>query len=171
MFSQKIGSVLITTRTIKHVRSLVPFNAVPNYEISDSDIFDFQQMIDDTTRKHQNNIGKNVENSPALVLNADYTPLNHLPLSLWSWQDALRAVFNDKAVVVSEYSDLCVRSVSCSFRLPSVIALKRYHHVINKVPPMSRRNVYIRDGFKCQVCTISEVFHVTLGMITIYINW
>ena len=31
-------------------------------------------------------IGKTLEGSPVLVLNADYTPLSHTPLSLWSWQ-------------------------------------------------------------------------------------
>ncbi|HEY7763898.1 MAG TPA: HNH endonuclease, partial [Aestuariivirgaceae bacterium] len=32
-----------------------------------------------------------VENCPALVLNADYRPLSYYPLSLWSWQDAIKA--------------------------------------------------------------------------------
>ena len=95
--------------------------------------------------------GIRIEQSPSLVLNADYTPLSHLPLSLWSWQDTLRAVFSGKAVVVSEYKDLLVRSVSCTFPLPSVIALKSYQKMPNQVPVMSRRNLYIRDGFKCQV--------------------
>ena len=86
-------------------------------------------------------LGHHIEASPALVLNADYTPLNHLPLSLWNWQDTLRAVFGGKAIVVSEYADLYVRSVSCTFRLPSVIALTNYQKTVNKVPVMSRRNV------------------------------
>ena len=40
-------------------------------------------------------IEKNVslEKCPALVLNADYRPLSYYPLSLWSWQDAIKAVF------------------------------------------------------------------------------
>ena len=98
--------------------------------------------------------GIRIEQSPSLVLNADYTPLSHLPLSLWSWQDTLRAVFSGKAVVVSEYKDLLVRSVSCTFPLPSVIVLKSYQKMPNQVPVMSRRNLYIRDGFKCQVHNI-----------------
>lgn len=97
-------------------------------------------------------VGHRIESSPALVLNADYKPLSFLPLSVWSWQDTLRAVFSGKAVVVSEYSDLWVRSVSCTFQLPSVIALTHYQRVVTKVPIMSRRNVYIRDGFRCQYC-------------------
>lgn len=103
--------------------------------------------------------GLRIEQSPSLVLNADYTPLSHLPLSLWSWQDTLRAVFSGKAVVVSEYSDLVVRSVSCSFALPSVIALTTYQKVPCQIPVMSRRNLYIRDGFKCQVCRCLDGKH------------
>ena len=30
--------------------------------------------------------GKSPESSPVLVLNSDYTPLSHAPLSLWNWQ-------------------------------------------------------------------------------------
>ena len=30
---------------------------------------------------------------PALVLNADFRPLSYYPLSLWSWQDSIKAVF------------------------------------------------------------------------------
>ena len=32
-------------------------------------------------------------NFPALVLNADFRPLSYFPLSLWAWQDAIKAVF------------------------------------------------------------------------------
>ena len=28
---------------------------------------------------------------PALVLNADFRPLSYLPLSLWPWQEAVKA--------------------------------------------------------------------------------
>ncbi|VAW06262.1 HNH endonuclease family protein, partial [hydrothermal vent metagenome] len=33
---------------------------------------------------------------PALVLNADFKPLSYLPLSLWSWQDVIKAVYLDR---------------------------------------------------------------------------
>ncbi len=62
---------------------------------------------------------------PALVLNADYRPLSYYPLSLWSWQDALKAVFLDRVNIVSEY-DVFVRSPSFEFRLPSVVSLKTF---------------------------------------------
>lgn len=103
--------------------------------------------------KQHSRLGSTVENSPALVLNADYSPLSFMPLSLWGWQDTLRAVFSGRAVIISTYSNLYVRSVSEVFPIPSVIALKQYHKMPNdKAPQLSRRNVYLRDGFRCQYC-------------------
>ena len=63
--------------------------------------------------------------NPTLVLNADYRPLSYYPLSLWSWQDAIKAVFLDRVKIVSEY-DLAVRSPSLSMQLPSVVSLKTF---------------------------------------------
>ena len=33
---------------------------------------------------------------PALVLNADFRPLSYYPLSLWCWQDVVKAVWQDR---------------------------------------------------------------------------
>ena len=41
-----------------------------------------------------------LENCPALVLNADFRPLNYFPLSLWSWQSSIKAVFLNRVNVV-----------------------------------------------------------------------
>ena len=38
--------------------------------------------------------------NPALVLNADFRPLSYYPLSLCSWQDAIKAVFLDRVSVI-----------------------------------------------------------------------
>ena len=46
------------------------------------------------------------ENCPALVLNADYRPLSDFPLSLWSWQAAIKAVFLDRVNIVAVFPDL-----------------------------------------------------------------
>ncbi|WP_373086026.1 HNH endonuclease [Sneathiella sp.] len=91
-----------------------------------------------------------VEKFPALVLNADYRPLSYFPLSLWSWQDALKSVFLERVHIVSEY-DRLVRSPSFEMRLPSVISLKRYIKQ-SKQPAFTRFNVFLRDGFRCQYC-------------------
>lgn len=62
---------------------------------------------------------------PALVLNADFRPLSYFPLSLWSWQDSIKAVFLDRVTIISEYEEV-VSSPSMEMPLPSVIALKEY---------------------------------------------
>ncbi len=87
---------------------------------------------------------------PALVLNADFHPLSYFPLSLWSWQDAVKAVFLDRVNIVSEYDDV-VHSPSLAMRLPSVIALKQYIP-ISRRPAFTRFNVFLRDRFSCQYC-------------------
>ena len=91
-----------------------------------------------------------LEACPALVLNADYRPLSYFPLSLWSWQNALKAVFLERVNIVSEYERV-VRSPSIEIRLPSVIALKKYIRPA-KHPAFTRFNLFLRDRFICQYC-------------------
>jgi 5-methylcytosine-specific restriction endonuclease McrA len=91
-----------------------------------------------------------MENCPALVLNADFRPLSYFPLSLWSWQEAVKAVFLGRVNIVSEY-DRTVRSPSFEMRLPSVIALKDYIPTARR-PAFTRFNVFLRDRFDCQYC-------------------
>src|ERR1051326_7033529 len=62
---------------------------------------------------------------PALVLNAAFRPLSYYPLSLWSWQDAIKAVFLERVNIVANY-DRAVRSPSLEMKLPSVVSLKTY---------------------------------------------
>ncbi|MGB0683483.1 MAG: HNH endonuclease [Magnetovibrionaceae bacterium] len=87
---------------------------------------------------------------PALVLNADFRPLSYFPLSLWSWQDAIKAVFLGRVSVLSEY-DRAVHSPTFEMNLPSVISLKEYVPQ-NRRPAFTRFNVFLRDRFDCQYC-------------------
>lgn len=90
------------------------------------------------------------ESCPALVLNADFRPLSYYPLSLWSWQDAIKAVFLDRVNIVSEY-DTMVRSPSFTMKLPSVVSLREYVQP-PRYPAFTRFNVFLRDRFQCQYC-------------------
>ncbi len=90
------------------------------------------------------------EHCPALVLNADYRPLSYYPLSVWSWQDTVKAVFMDRVNIVSEY-DRVVRSPTFEFKLPSVVSLKTYIKPA-RFPAFTRFNVFLRDRFSCQYC-------------------
>lgn len=87
---------------------------------------------------------------PALVLNADYRPLSYFPLSLWSWEDAVKAVVKKTVTVVAEY-DIAAHSPSIEIRLPSVVALHAYQPAPKSVA-FTRFNVFLRDRFHCQYC-------------------
>jgi len=91
---------------------------------------------------------------PALVLNADYRPLSYYPLSLWSWQDAIKAVFLERVHIVAEYEH-AVSSPSFSMQLPSVVCLKNYVKP-SRFPAFTRFNVFLRDRFECQYCGSRE---------------
>jgi 5-methylcytosine-specific restriction endonuclease McrA len=94
------------------------------------------------------------EGCPALVLNADFRPLSYYPLSLWCWQDAIKAVFMDRVNIVSEY-DRTVGSATFRMRLPSVVSLKTYIKP-SRTPAFTRFNVFLRDRFSCQYCAARE---------------
>ena len=87
---------------------------------------------------------------PALVLNADFRPLSYFPLSLWPWQDSIKAVFLERVNIVTEYDNV-VHSPSVEMRLPSVISLKEYVPVARRTA-FTRFNVFLRDLFTCQYC-------------------
>ncbi len=91
-----------------------------------------------------------LEQCPALILNADYRPLSYFPLSLWNWQEAVKAVFRESVQVISEY-ERTVSSPSLEFKLPSVLALKEYVPAARK-PAFTRFNVFLRDKWYCQYC-------------------
>ena len=91
---------------------------------------------------------------PALVLNADFRPLSYYPLSLWSWQDAIKAVFLERVNIVANY-DRAVHSPSLEMKLPSVVSLKTYVKPSTH-PAFTRFNVFLRDRFCCQYCGARE---------------
>lgn len=85
-----------------------------------------------------------------LVVNADMQPLSWAPLSVWSWQDALVAVVQERVIQVKAYEDVFVRSASQTFEVPAVIALKSYKK--RRGVAFTRYNLFLRDGFRCQYC-------------------
>jgi 5-methylcytosine-specific restriction endonuclease McrA len=115
-----------------------------------------------------------LRNHPALVLNADYRPLSYYPLSLWPWQEAVKAAWLDRVEIVATY-DECVHSPSTSIRIPSVVVLKDYVKPQKKVA-FTRFNLFLRDEFCCQYCgargdlTFDHVLPRSRGGITSWEN-
>ena len=83
-----------------------------------------------------------------LLLNASYEPLR-----IVDWQKAITLWCQGKVEVISVY-DREIRSVSVSFKLPSVIRLLRYITIRKRFDyvSFSRANIYARDGYSCQYC-------------------
>lgn len=102
----------------------------------------FRSAEGDTTRS--------LSDCPALVLNADYTPLSYYPLSLWPWQTAIKAVFLERVDILASYARE-VHSPSWTMPIPSVIALRQYVKP-SEFPAFTRFNLFLRDRFTCQYC-------------------
>jgi len=85
------------------------------------------------TETEQGDYLKMLDRHPALLLNADYQPMSSLPLSLWHWQEAVKAVFSGKVTVVDVYEDVKIRAANLEVALPSVIALTEYVPQFNQV--------------------------------------
>ena len=94
--------------------------------------------------------GANPRDCPTLVLNADFRPLSYFPLSLWSWQHAIKAIYLDRVNILAEY-DRTVRSPSVEMRIPSVIVLRDYVRPVRE-SAFTRFNLFLRDEFACQYC-------------------
>ena len=107
-------------------------------------------MLDNDFRTNFVREPKGLQHHPALVLNADYRPLSYYPLSLWPWQEAIKAVFLDRVQIVAEY-ETSVRSPTTEIRIPSVVVLRDYVKPRRRVA-FTRFNLFLRDEFTCQYC-------------------
>ena len=105
-------------------------------------------------RSHLDDPARHPASCPALVLNADYTPLSYYPLSLWPWQTAIKALFLERVDIVASY-DREVHSPSLDMKIPSVIALRQYVRP-SEFPAFTRFNLFLRDRFACQYCGSPE---------------
>jgi 5-methylcytosine-specific restriction endonuclease McrA len=79
-----------------------------------------------------------------LVLNASYEPLN-----ITSWRRAMVMVLKGKAEGVEHDPERAVRP---DLLLPTVIRLRQFVRVPYRPLPLTRRNVFQRDGHRCQYC-------------------
>jgi len=90
------------------------------------------------------------ESSRCVVLNASYEPL-----SIITSKRALILIFEGKAEVVEEHPYLVVRSVRQSFKVPIMVALKKFvksHKIFQSKASLTQKNLFTRDNNTCQYC-------------------
>jgi 5-methylcytosine-specific restriction endonuclease McrA len=92
--------------------------------------------------------------SGVLVLNSDANPASLLPLSIISWEESIKYMVLEKAVVLEWYDDWIVRSARWETKVPAVIMLIEYMKTKTTIR-YSKQNVFLRDGYKCAYCEIS----------------
>jgi 5-methylcytosine-specific restriction endonuclease McrA len=84
-----------------------------------------------------------------LLLNTTFEPLR-----IVSWQRAMILLSTEKAEVIED-SEFLIRGVSRAYSMPSIIRLLKRARPRRDAPVrFSRRNVYLRDKYRCQYCNI-----------------
>lgn len=86
-----------------------------------------------------------------LILNKDGNPLSMLPLSVVSWQTAIRLLALGKVKALKNHDEWIVRSPSTQMQVPSVLMTTEYVKWNRRVK-YNRGNIYLRDEFTCQYC-------------------
>ena len=79
-----------------------------------------------------------------LVLNASYEPLN-----ITTWRRAMVMVLKGKAEGLEHDPN---RRLRPGLLQPTVIRLRQFVRVPYRPLPLTRRNVFQRDGHRCQYC-------------------
>lgn len=81
-----------------------------------------------------------------LVLNSDYTPVNVTDISR-----AIKLIVKEKAEIIKEGTKI-LRSEKVSIKAPIIIRLLNYVKIKFFKVILTKRNILIRDGFKCVYC-------------------
>ena len=87
-------------------------------------------------------------NAQVLVLNQNYEPLN-----VCNVKRALVMVITGKAEIL-EMDGLVLHTIDHNFRAPSVIRLSTLIKRPRPQVKLTRREVFIRDGYTCQYCGV-----------------
>ena len=88
-----------------------------------------------------------MKSSSCIVLNGDFSYLCTV-----SWKRAINLVLSEK-VKVLKYSDHVINCVERTFKIPAVVLLIKVVRMVYKHRvPYSKKNVLVRDSFKCSYC-------------------
>ena len=81
-----------------------------------------------------------------LVLNFDYTPIN-----VTNTTRAVKLVIKEKAEIIKEGNKI-LRSEKVNFKVPTIIRLLSYVKIKFFKVVLTKKNIFIRDSFKCIYC-------------------
>ena len=88
-----------------------------------------------------------------VILNADYTYLNTV-----SVKKALCLLAKEKVEVLKHSKGVVRTAMGLVMKIPSIMRLVKLIRTLYKARvPFSKKNVMVRDGFKCAYCGIKDV--------------
>jgi 5-methylcytosine-specific restriction endonuclease McrA len=90
--------------------------------------------------------------SKVLVLNASYEPL-----SILDAKNAILLLLGGKAVTIANHPEHRIRTICESVPMPSIVRLNVFIRVQYKTALLNRKNLFRRDGFRCQYCGRKDV--------------
>ncbi len=91
---------------------------------------------------------QHVDATRTLLLNQGYEPIKII-----SWQRAVTLLSLDKVEVVEEYG-VDIRATSLVVKVPAVVRLRKAYRRHAKPVKFSRVNIYARDQYRCQYCSV-----------------
>ena len=100
------------------------------------------------TRSEQATLCIEMATPRCLLLNTTYEPLQVI-----TWQRAVSMLYLGKVELVRAYNRV-LRAVSWTVEQPAVVKLVRFVRRQKVRISFSRRNVFLRDGFRCQYCGV-----------------
>jgi 5-methylcytosine-specific restriction endonuclease McrA len=83
-------------------------------------------------------------NKPCLVLSRAYEPL-----AITTARRGITLMVKESADCIENYGLIVHHS---GMMLPSVIRLRQYRYIPVRVTILTRKNIYVRDRFRCQYC-------------------
>ena len=77
------------------------------------------------------------------------------PLDIVTWQRAMTMYFSGRVEVVEPYRDRRIGTVSRDVEMPAVVRFVRsvFRRYVSPKVRLTRRNLYHRDGGRCQYCS------------------
>lgn len=94
------------------------------------------------------------------------------PVTIISWEKAIRLVFLEKAEIIKEYKNEKIRTVSKEFSAPAIVKVNYSNRGEKNKISCSSSNIFYRDKYTCAYCgkktqknelTLDHIYPVSQG--------